>query len=76
MILHCNLVITRMHLEAFSESRIVIVAGTGGTLNNVSNIPQDRGKTDSSIRSKKSGFRADRLIFSFLSEVEDFYHWV
>lgn len=53
MILHCNLEITKMHLEAFAESGIVIVAGTGGTLNNVSNIPQDRRKTDSSIKKQE-----------------------
>lgn len=50
MLLHYNLEITKMHLEAFAESGIVIVAGTGGTLNYVGYIPQDRGKTDSSIK--------------------------
>lgn len=30
MILHCNLEIIKMHLEAFAESGIVIVAGMEG----------------------------------------------
>lgn len=53
MILHCNLEITKIHLEAFAESGIVLVAGTGETLNYVSNIPQDRGKTDPSIKKQE-----------------------
>lgn len=53
MILHCNLEITKMHLETFAESGIVTVTGTGGTLNYVGYIPQDRGKTDSSIKKQE-----------------------
>lgn len=53
MILHCSLEMTKMQLEACAESRILIVTGTGGTLNCVSNFPQDRGKIDSSIKKQE-----------------------
>lgn len=57
----------------FAESGTAIVAGTGGALTNVRNIPQDKGKTDSSVEKKEIWLQGrQRLVFSFLSEVEAF----